>query len=322
MHGPIVAVTITVTADAPRLLVVNADDFGLTPGINAGMLEAHRQGILTSVSLFAHAPATKEAIALARRTPTLGVGVHLALVDAAPLSPAREIPSLLAADARLHPGWRPFLTACLRGRVALDEVERELGAQIEHLRAQGLRLTHLDAHKHVHAWPPIFAIVCRLALRHGIGVVRLPREVPWCGAMPGDLRRAPVRRQALENLALLPWAWRNGATLAQHGLATRAFFGRVHTGHLTEEILVRIIQRLPAGVSELMTHVGHHDAALQTVRTRLRQSREEELRLLCSPRIRGVLSEAGVTLVRQDEQPVTPSPRSSWRNAVNQESTP
>lgn len=323
------------SADAPRLLVINADDFGLTPGVNAGMLEAHRHGLLTSVSLFAHAPQTGEAIALARRTPTLGVGVHLALVDAAPLSPVARIRSLIGPDKRFPRNWSSFITACLRGRVRLDDVERELEAQIAQLLAQGLRLTHLDSHKHVHAWPPIFAIVCRLAVRHGIGVVRLPREAPWFGPSAGDLRRAPVWRQALENLALTPWARRNGATLAQHGLAARPFFGRVHTGCLTEEVLVRIIQRLPGGISELMTHVGQQDAALDALRTRLRQSREEELRLLCSPRIRRVLGESGVTLVRHDAQPVAssvssaPAPVPLTRrlaptspDAVNQESTP
>lgn len=287
-----------------RLLVINADDFGLTPGVNAGMLDAHRRGVLTSVSLFANAPATTEAIALARDTPSLGIGCHLALVDAAPLLPLAQVRTLVGPDERFPPSWGPFITACLGGRVSLQEVERELTAQVEFLINQGLRLTHLDSHKHVHAYPPIFAIVCRLAVRFGIPTVRVPEEFPWFGPVPGDLSQLAIARQAFENLALRVWTRRDGARLALSGLQPRRFYGRVHTGRLSEAALREMTARMPEdGVSELMTHPGYVDAALAAMPTRLRQSREDEVRLLCSPRIRGVFEEAGVTLVRHDLHP-------------------
>ena len=139
-----------------RRLVVNADDLGLTVGVNDGIFDAHDHGILTSASLFAGAPATSDAIRRARGRPSLGVGVHLALVDGTPTLPPRRVPTLVADDERFRRSWKPFIVACLRGRVSLAEVELELTAQVDRLRSAGVRLTHLDAHKHVHAYPPVF----------------------------------------------------------------------------------------------------------------------------------------------------------------------
>src|SRR5260370_26197843 len=132
-----------------RRLVVNADDLGLTPAVTDGIFDAYDHGILTSASLFANAPATVDAIERADARPALGIGVHLALVAGAPMLPPDRVPTLIAHDGRFHTSWRPFIVACLQGKVALTEVERELQAQIDPLRSERLRLTHLDAHQHV-----------------------------------------------------------------------------------------------------------------------------------------------------------------------------
>jgi hopanoid biosynthesis associated protein HpnK len=289
-----------------RLLVINGDDFGLTPGVNAGMLDAHRDGVLSSVSLFANAPATGEAIAIAHRTSSLGVGCHLTLVDGTPTLPPAEVPSLLGADGLFRPTWGAFITACLRGRVVLDEVRRELTAQITRLQAAGITLTHLDSHKHVHTYPPVFRIVAELAARYDVPAVRVPYESPWMGPVPAQLRDAEICRQAVENLALRPWTRIDARLLETHGRTARAFFGRVHTGRVDLQVLPRIISRLPEGVSELMMHPGYQDDALGRVRTRLRQAREAEVALLRSPHARQMLREARVALVRHDLRPVEP----------------
>src|SRR5262245_18839736 len=142
-----------------RHLVINADDLGLTVGVNDGIFDAHDHGILTSASLFANASETSDAIRRARSRPSLGVGIHLALVDGTPTLPPRRVPTLVEDDGRFRRSWKSFIVACLRGKVSLADVELELVAQIERLRSAGVALTHLDAHKHVHAYPPIFAIV-------------------------------------------------------------------------------------------------------------------------------------------------------------------
>lgn len=266
-----------------RHLVVNADDLGLTAGVNDGIFDAHDLGILTSASLFANAPATGDAIRRAHARPSLGVGAHLTLVDGAPTLPARSVPTLVTGDGRFRPSWRPFIVACLQGRVSLDDVERELTAQIERISAAGISLTHLDAHKHVHLYPPVFAIVARLAARFGIPVVRVPYE-----------------RGSWLNGVLWLWAERNYRIAAKLGLRTPHFLGRLATGVLTRQALHEMLSNARPGVTELMVHPGYVDDALRRLPTRLIDSRLEEVALLCSMETRALLVGERIQLVRHD----------------------
>ena len=286
-----------------RSLVVNADDLGLTVGVNEGIFDAHDHGILTSASLFASAPATSDAIRRARSRPSLGVGVHLALVDGTPTLPPGRVPTLVEDDGRFRRSWKPFIVACLRGTVSLAEVELELTAQIERLRSAGVRLTHLDAHKHVHAYPPVFAIVARLAARFGIPVVRVPyeRRSPICRDTDP---RGTIRLQALLNVAMLPWARRDYRTAASHDVRTTHFVGRIHTGVLSAETLAGLVRALQPGVTELMVHPGYTDDDLERTGTRLLESRQNELDLLCSLETRALLVGERVDLLRHDLTPV------------------
>jgi chitin disaccharide deacetylase len=266
-----------------RGLIVNADDFGLTEGVNAGIVYAHQQGILTSASLFAGAPATGEAMEIARRMPALGVGCHLTLVDGRPTLPPELVPTL-APDGRFRQTWLSFIRAAVTGRIAATEIERELEAQVDYIRSNGITVTHLDAHKHVHTYPPVFALIARLARRFGIRAVRVPCEHPPArlvaryGLLPG------ANRQAIENLALAPWAWRDRRILAREGLPPPPrFFGRVLTGLFTPQSFQAVLRSLPAGISEVMMHPGYRDAALDRVRTRLREARAAEVSILTDP---------------------------------------
>ncbi|MDE3156281.1 MAG: ChbG/HpnK family deacetylase [Acidobacteriota bacterium] len=280
-----------------RQLVINGDDFGLTPGINAGMIDAHRDGVLTSVSAMAGAPAIDEALRLARATPTLGVGCHLTLVDGTPVLPASQLPTL-TEDGRFRPTWSALLAAGLTGRLSLSEVERELAAQIDRVRSGGVTPTHLDSHKHVHLWPPVFAIVARLAARFGIPVVRVPYERPAAGLIARHAGEAAARRQAVENLLMAPWAWRAGRLLARHGLPPAPrFTGRAITGLWSVAAVEQIVRHLPEGRSELMAHPGYPDAALDAVRTRLRAARADEIAVLRAPAIRAAVAREGIQLV-------------------------
>ena len=282
-----------------RRLVINADDLGLTVGVNDGIFDAHDHGILTSASLFAGAPATFDAIRRARSRPSLGVGVHLALVDGTPTLPPGRVPTLVEDDGRFRRSWKPFIVACLRGKVSLAEVELELTAQIERLRSAGVTLTHLDAHKHVHAYPPVFDIVARLAGRFGIPVVRVPYE-QWTRIDGDAYSRGTMRVQALLNAAMRPWARRDYRTAASHDLRTPHFVGRIHTGILTADALAGLVRTLPPGVTELMVHPGYADDELERTGTRLLQSRQHELGLLCSLEARALLVGERVELLRHD----------------------
>lgn len=284
---------------ADRKLIVNGDDFGLTPGINGGIVDAHRHGILTSASILANAPATAEAVAIARRTPTLAVGCHLALVDGEPLSPPSAIPTLVR-DQCFRPTWGSFIAAATTGRISTTDVERELTAQIDRLVSSGVRLSHLDAHKHVHAYPPVFAIVAGLVKRFGIRRVRVPWERPAFTLVLGHAFTPTPCRQAMENVALTWWALRDLRIAARAGLRAPKFVGRVLTGVFTPASFESLLANLPAGVSELMVHPGYVDEALDRVRTRLREQRADEVSLLTAASTWEVVARTGITLVTQE----------------------
>jgi predicted glycoside hydrolase/deacetylase ChbG (UPF0249 family) len=164
------------TPTTEPLLIVNADDFGLTTGVSQAILRAGDDGIVTSTSALANGGAL-DGCAPALRDSALGVGAHLALVgEQGPVLSAREIPTLVDAQGRLARGWRPFLARCARGRIDREDVRREFGAQIERLRSYGLALTHLDTHQNLHLWPSIAEVTIGVARSHDVAAIRVTRS--------------------------------------------------------------------------------------------------------------------------------------------------
>ena len=299
-----------------RVLAVTGDDFGLTPGVNAGIVDAHRNGVLTHASLMSGAPFVREALAMARATPTLAVGVHLTLVDGAPVLPASRVPSLVGPDRRFRRTSGDFVADWVLLRVDPADVEREFRAQIRVLIDAGFQPTHLDSHKHTHMWPPVFEIVAKLAREYGIERVRSSFERPALRTLLAHAGQPDVRGQAVDNLLMAPlWAMTQVAR-RRAGLSDAWFLGRVHTGHLSVDRLARAIRQAPAGYLELMTHPGYVDAHLEQVRTRLRAEREAELRLLQDPAVRDLLDREQVRLAslagNQREVPPAVAP-GEWR---------
>ena len=283
-------------ASSSRVLVVNGDDFGLTDGVNRGIVDAHTKGILTSASVFPNAAATEDAFALAARVPTLGIGVHLTLVDGTPVLQAGRLPTL-APGGRFRTTWVEFVAALFARRIAFEEIERELTAQVDRVRSAGIQPTHLDGHKHVHTYPPVFAIVAAIARRFAIRTVRIPRERPGLRLFMSSMVDSRARRQAIENAALATWADHDRRILAREGLPPAPVFsGRVLTGLFTEHSLCRAIGNCGPGITELMTHPGYVDAALDDVRTRLRRERATEVALLTSAAVLDAVRRAGITL--------------------------
>uniref|UniRef100_E6PZ59 YdjC-like protein n=1 Tax=mine drainage metagenome TaxID=410659 RepID=E6PZ59_9ZZZZ len=264
-----------------KTLIVNADDFGLTPGVNRAIVELARQGCVTSATLMARASATDEAIALAMHTPELGVGCHIVLVDGQSSLPveARPLPWLIdPATGEFWPTLGRFLRALYASgaaRSARDEaIEAEAFAQIRGLQSSGLRLTHIDTHKHTHMFPAVLRPVLRAARRAGVRRVRNPFEPEWSArATPGAawLRRAQVRVLRQFRAAFY-------RIVAEEGFVTTAgSIGVLATGTLDRSTVAALLGALPNDVWELVTHPGYHDSALAEVRTRLLASREVEI---------------------------------------------
>lgn len=266
---------------------MNADDFGLTSGVNRAIVELHAAGLVTSTSLMARAGAADEAIELARATPSLGVGCHVVLVDGDPVLPPEKIPSLVDARTGHFPNSiTAFLLRLFTGRIRADEIEAEAAAQIAHLQQRGVRLTHIDTHKHAHILSAVLRPVLRAARAAGIRAVRHPFEPEW--AVRAALG-APLAR-VVQVAALRPLAPRSRKIIAEEGfITTDGTIAMAGTGTLDAAALRSLLAQLPAGTWELVTHPGYNDADLARVRTRLRASRDvERLALAAIPGVRGI----------------------------------
>jgi predicted glycoside hydrolase/deacetylase ChbG (UPF0249 family) len=261
-------------------LILNADDFGLTAGVNRAIAELHRAGALTSATLMARAAATDEAIGIARSMPRLGVGCHVVLVDGEPVLPVRELPTLAEPGTGCFlPTLGAFLQRLLSGRIRLSEVQAEAAAQIALLQSRGVALTHIDTHKHTHMFPAVLRPVLRAAKAAGIRAVRNPFEPAWSRrATP----HAPLLRRAqVSLLRLLEPAFRR--IVAEEGFATTdGALGVLATGTLDAATVQSLLRNLPAGTWELVTHPGYNDADLAQAGTRLLDSRKTEHEALAS----------------------------------------
>lgn len=236
-------------------LIVHADDFGISESVNEGVAYAFRNGILTSASVIASGAAFEPALEIARVTPDLDIGVHLTLIEEPPISPHASIPTLLGEDGRFHRGMGVFLKRYSLGAIALDEVRRELDAQIRAVVARGTKVSHLDGHQHLHMVPGIRRIVGELARKYAIPSIRYPRESLRSYMLKE--RGSPVRLAQLLALNLC-------CSMARADDAARPdhFFGFFYGGKLSKQRLMTVLDHLPAsGTCELMCHPGLEDAA-------------------------------------------------------------
>ena len=270
-------------------LIVNADDFGLTPGVNRAVAELYAAGVVTSATLMARAAATDEAIGIARATPSLAPGCHVVLVDGEPvLSPLQDIPHLAdPGDGRFHSTLIGFVGNLYRYwpvmtlAPIMHEIEVETAAQIALLQSRGLHLTHIDTHKHTHMFPGVLRPVLRAAKAAGIRVVRNPFEPAW------SLRATPdaplLRRLEVNLLRLLRRKFMQ--IVAEEGFSTTdGTIGVLATGALDTNTLASLLRKLPPGTWELITHPGYNDVELARTHTRLLASREIEREALMTLR--------------------------------------
>jgi predicted glycoside hydrolase/deacetylase ChbG (UPF0249 family) len=261
------------------MLILNADDFGLTPGINRAIAELHAAGALTSATLMAAGPAFDDAILIARQNPTLAIGCHIVLTDGVPISPPETIPTLLGPD---HKTFRPKLSHFLRdlflNRIAEADITREALAQIKKLQAHNIHPTHLDTHKHTHLFPSVARPLLQAAEQTGIRAIRNPFEPAWSIALTGSPLLRSLQLRSLRHLRprflALPQI-RAGSVLTTDGT-----LGISATGSLNADTLSSILKTMPEGTWELVTHPGYNDPDLDAVTTRLRTHREVERQAL------------------------------------------
>lgn len=273
-----------------KRLIVTADDFGLDLGVNEAVEEAHRRGILTAASLMVSGDGATDAIERARRMPQLGVGLHLVLVDGAPMLPPEQVPDLVGSDGRFPDdvfglGVRIFLSAAARRQVAA-----EIRAQLEAFRRTGLPLDHVNAHHHFHLHPTVQRELLRLASEFGVKAIRVPLEPQTAAWRAGgghfarlvtgfiEMRRAVSLKQRLDAAGIRRNDW---------------IFGLADSGTMVSEKVARYLELIPEGVSELYFHpaTARPDAYPPHYRSR------DELEALIDPAMARVIARRDIRTI-------------------------
>ncbi|MBI3477232.1 MAG: ChbG/HpnK family deacetylase [Acidobacteria bacterium] len=285
-----------------RRLIVNADDLGMTAGINRAIRETHTSGIVTSATLMASGAAFRDGVELARSSPRLSVGCHVVLVDGAPLSRQEEIPTLLShrggPSSRFHSSISSVAARAMLHHFDPDQLVHEIVAQVKQLHAAGLQVTHLDTHKHTHIFPPILHALVQAARITGVPAVRNP-FVPASSLRPRLFSRHPGLWKRYGQVRLLnTFSLRFKEKMKRAGLATPdGALGVVETGSFDATLLRQALTDLPDGTWELVCHPGYDDADLRSAHTRLLASRERERELLTSPELREFLDQQSIRLI-------------------------
>ncbi len=282
-------------------LIINADDFGLTHGVNRAIAEARERGVVTSSTLMANALAFDEAVELAKSNDRWSIGCHVVLVDGEPLTDPGRLSSLVAArnPQRFRDGLMGFAARAFWGRLDPDQIEAETTAQIRKLQSHGISVSHIDTHKHTHTFPVVLKGVLRAARTCGVTAIRNPFEV-IAADFPRVQKGLWKRYAQVKTLRGLAGHFRKA--VAKSGLRTPdGTLGIVATGHLNAQLFHGIAENMPEGTWEFVCHPGYVDDDLRSTPTRLRQSREQELAVLTSPETREALSRRGIELISYRE---------------------
>lgn len=283
-----------------RRLIINADDFGLTAGVNRAISECCSTGVVTSTTLMANSRAFHQAVEIGKGFPSnAGVGCHVVLVDGAPLLPGPQVSSLLAdGTGEFRNSIASFAVAAMRGQIRPQEIEAEAVAQISRIQEAGIALSHFDTHKHAHFFPPVLKPLLRAARACGIRAMRNPFAPVKPLGYAHLMRRPHLWQRYTEVKLLRGWAEAFRRSAASEDIATTdGTFGIVVTGALDETLFNAIIGSIPEGTWEFCCHPGYNDAELAGIRTRLRDSREHERAIMTSSRAREIIAQHGIELI-------------------------
>lgn len=283
-----------------KRLIINADDFGMTTGVNRAVVEARQSGVLTSTTMMATGAAFEEAMRLATQVKTLDIGCHVVLLEGTPLLPAAEIPSLAFKGAdgvtRFRRGFRSFVQAALAGKLHGEDIYREARAQILQLRAAGVDVSHVDTHIHAHVFPAVFRPLLRAALDCGVIAVRNPFEPICAMSWRGLKHRRDLWSRYFPVRMLRAFSDQFLAECSNLGIATpQGTFGITLTGYADEPSFVELLDRVPGGTWELLCHPAHEDELWWKLGTRP-GSGERELELLLSPHVAATIRDNGILL--------------------------
>ncbi len=276
-----------------KKVIINADDFGLTQGVNQGIVKAHQKGILTSTTLMANMPAFDQAVELAGTNPELGVGVHLNILRGHPLSTARTVGSLLSKELRFIPSVSTLLRQLALKRLNLEEVEREFRAQVEKVQGAGIDPSHIDSEKHIHMIRPLFRIVIKLAREYKIKKVRFIQE-NCMTPRPGQMFKSMFISLSSTSMK---------KKMVQEGIRSAdRFYGVCDSGRITAAKLKQALHRAKEGVTEIMVHPGFITQEMLELEKQIgpyyiNKYREKELYALLDDKLSKLIADLEIQLI-------------------------
>lgn len=280
-----------------RRLIINADDFGFTSGVNRAIVKAHTDGVVTSTTLMANGPAFSEVPQIAKNLTGLSVGCHVVLIDGEPVLPSEKVPSL-TESGRFRDGLKGFAARAVTWRLDAAQITAEAIAQIRKIQFAGLSISHFDTHKHTHLFPQVLRPLLRAAADCGVRAVRNPFGPRFPLRSAQLLARPNLWTRYAEVRILRTFAAKFRESVQREGFVTPdGTLGIEVTGTLDETLFTAIATSIPEGTWEFVCHPGYNDSDLQSAKTRLRESREVELRVLTLPAARGILEQQGVQLI-------------------------
>ncbi|MBI5049310.1 MAG: hopanoid biosynthesis-associated protein HpnK [Nitrospirae bacterium] len=271
-----------------KILIVNADDFGLTQSVNQGIVRCFREGIVTSASILTNGKAFKEAVRLTKEN-NLDVGIHLTLMEGKPVSEGSQVQSLINKEGYFPKNYINFSLKYFCSKISLNDIETELRAQIEKFLGAGLKPTHVNSHNHVHMFPGIIDVVIRLMKQYGIKFIRIPVE-------PVISLRDRFSFNAVAKLFLVALARTARHKILNYGLRTTDFFeGLFISGRLSRKNLIEVLGHIKPGVTELMCHPGYVDAELLDLHP-WNYNWDKELEALCDEEVKKKVESLGIKL--------------------------
>ncbi|MDR3569686.1 MAG: ChbG/HpnK family deacetylase [Syntrophobacteraceae bacterium] len=283
-----------------KKLIINADDLGLTKGINLAVSECADAGLLRSATIMANGAAFDDAVKIFGNREEFGTGIHFVLTGLKPVAPVQKVAGLLGPDGLLPSGPLGLLEKIAADKSLRDALRHELFAQAEKVFDSGIKPTHFDSHKHVHIIPAVLDVMVEIAARFSVKWVREPFEPNGSWRFSPDLHNG-FKANFFKQLAVA-----RVSTLARPAFRSRVrgagmktaagVYGISFTGLMNEAILKSLCGMLKPGLSELMTHPGVMDADLLGLKGRLVASRAEEKKLLVSPEIKGFFEKNAITL--------------------------
>ncbi len=273
-----------------KLVIFNADDFGISIGVNKGIIKSFNDGVLTSSTMMTNMPAFEDAVTLAKLNPKLGVGIHLVATLGKPVLPYNEISSLVGDNGMFYQKYSILLKNIISGKTKIEELKAEFSAQIQKFLDAGLEPTHLDSHQHIHIFPAIFKIIIDLCKKYNITKIRKPDEKYSNG---WRINKRQFHKLVLSSLSRLA----RKRIIENKIYTTNNCYGILNCGNITKDILKEILTSLKDGVTEIICHPGYPDEDLNKMNVWLSQQRVSELNALTDPYIKQLIYDLKIKLI-------------------------